>query len=235
MRDSFIFYRSFYEALNELPDKEQLKVYKAISEYSLNFNEIELTGIAKTIFILIKPQLDANIQRYKNGTKPKKKQKVSKTEAKYKQNISRAETNVNVNDNLNDNSNENKNNNINHNKIIYDLYPSKCHSGRSTGKSKNKDLEKITKLLKDYSVEHLTKVIEWYIDDCKKTNTYLKNFSTFLNNIPDIPQSESVEEKKKFIKYFKYGMTAQYIPIEQWDRFYNMEKEQITSYKEVLK
>lgn len=73
-RDSFIFYRSFYESIKEIPEGEQLKVYKAITEYALNQNEVELTGIAKAIFTLIKPQLDANYQKFLNGKKAKRKQ-----------------------------------------------------------------------------------------------------------------------------------------------------------------
>lgn len=103
-RDSFIFYRSFYEAIKEIPESEQLAVYKAISIYALEQEEIELTGIAKAIFSLVKPQLDANYKKYENG-----KQKKSKAEAKSKQKVNKAETNVNVNENVNDNVNENKN------------------------------------------------------------------------------------------------------------------------------
>lgn len=103
-RDSFIFYRSFYEAIKEIPESEQLAVYKAISIYALEQEEIELTGIAKAIFSLVKPQLDANYKKYENG-----KQKKSKVEAKSKQKVSKTETNVNVNENVNDNVNENKN------------------------------------------------------------------------------------------------------------------------------
>ena len=77
-RDSFIFYRSFYESIKEIPEGEQLKVYKAITEYALNQNEVELTGIAKAIFTLIKPQLDANYQKFLNGKKAKRKQNTSK-------------------------------------------------------------------------------------------------------------------------------------------------------------
>lgn len=77
-RDSFIFYRSFYESIKEIPEEEQLKVYKAITEYALNQNELELTGIAKAIFTLIKPQLDANYQKFLNGSKAKRKQNTSK-------------------------------------------------------------------------------------------------------------------------------------------------------------
>ncbi len=107
-RDSYIFYRSFYEAIKEIPELEQLAVYKAISIYALEQEEIELKGIAKAIFSLVKPQLDANYKKYENG-----KQKKSKTEAKDKQRTSKIGTNVNVNENVNDNVNVNENNNVN--------------------------------------------------------------------------------------------------------------------------
>ena len=109
MRDSSIFYRSFYEAIKSLPESNQLEVYNAIFEYSFNFVEIELTGLSSTIFTLIKPQLEANNKRYENGNKPKNKQNGSKTEAKDEQKISKVEANKNVNKN----NNENENNNIN--------------------------------------------------------------------------------------------------------------------------
>ena len=77
-RDSFIFYKSFYESIKEIPEEEQLKVYKAISEYALYQNKIELSGISKAIFTLIKPQIDANYQKFLNGKKVKRKQNRSK-------------------------------------------------------------------------------------------------------------------------------------------------------------
>ena len=98
-RDSFIVYRSFIEALDDLPDENQLEIYKAISKYSLDFKEPELSGLSATIFKLIKPQLEANNKRYVNGSKAKRKQNGSKTEANK---------NVNVNDNVNNNNNKNK-------------------------------------------------------------------------------------------------------------------------------
>lgn len=84
-RDSFIFYRSFYESIKEIPDEQQLETYKAITEYALNGQEEQLTGVSKAIFTLIKPQLDANLKRYLNGRQPKQKQSISKQEAKRKQ------------------------------------------------------------------------------------------------------------------------------------------------------
>lgn len=109
MRDSTIFYRSFYESIQELPLDSQAKIYNAIFNYSLNGQSSELSGIESAIFTLIKPQLDANNKRYENGKKPKTKPKESEIEAKQKQELSKTEANknVNVNDNVNKNKNEN--------------------------------------------------------------------------------------------------------------------------------
>ena len=68
-KESFVFYKSFYEALQDLKEKDRLKVYDAICELALNDHETKLTGIAKTIFTLIKPQLMANKKRYESGKK----------------------------------------------------------------------------------------------------------------------------------------------------------------------
>lgn len=68
-RDSFIFYRSFFEAVSELKPKEQTEVILAICEYALNGTERQLSGVQKAVFILIKPNLDANQKKYENGKK----------------------------------------------------------------------------------------------------------------------------------------------------------------------
>jgi hypothetical protein len=117
MRDSTIVYRSFYEAICELPKETQADVYTALFEYALNYTEVELTGLAKTIFTLIKPQLDANMKRYMNGSIPKK-QKVSKRQAKDKQTTSETDANHNDNDNVNDNENENEKGIINETDVV---------------------------------------------------------------------------------------------------------------------
>ena len=69
MKNGFIFYKSFYEAINELGDDEQLKAYKAIVTYALTGEEIEINGVARAIFNMARPQIDANNKRYENGTK----------------------------------------------------------------------------------------------------------------------------------------------------------------------
>jgi len=68
-RDSFIFYRSFYEATRELPISEQGYMYNAIAEYVLIGVIPKFEVVSKLIWILIKPQLDANIKRYEDGKK----------------------------------------------------------------------------------------------------------------------------------------------------------------------
>ena len=68
-RDSFIFYRSFYEGIKEYSLEDQAQIYNAIFKYQFEGVETKLTGIAKAAFIFIKPQLDANNFRYENGCK----------------------------------------------------------------------------------------------------------------------------------------------------------------------
>ena len=112
MRTYCVFYRSFYDAISELPEHNQLEIYRAIFELSLNENRIELTGLNKTIFTLIEPQIIANIQRFKNGTKPKAKRNGSEIEAKPKRDINESEANKNKNKNENKKENENKKRNF---------------------------------------------------------------------------------------------------------------------------
>ena len=70
MRDSFIFYRSFSEALAEADDATQLRLYKAITVYALSKEEPTLKDATeRIIWRLVKPVLDANWQRFENGCK----------------------------------------------------------------------------------------------------------------------------------------------------------------------
>lgn len=110
-RDSMIFYRSFYESLEGLTAITKAEVYDSIFKFGLDFIDPEFTDpIAKSLFKLIKPQLEANIRKFNNGKRPKQKQNESKPEANQKQNESKTLTNVNVN--VNDNDNVNLNDNI---------------------------------------------------------------------------------------------------------------------------
>lgn len=66
-RESFIFYKSFYDSIKELAPKEQAQIYNAIFEYQFENKNPELKNVCKSIFTLILPQLEANNKRYENG------------------------------------------------------------------------------------------------------------------------------------------------------------------------
>ncbi len=110
-RDSFIFYRSYYEAMNGLKDKDKLQLFNAISELSLNENETKLTGVCKNIFTAIKPQIVANSERYENGKRGGRPKKETNGFQKEKTSGFESEKpNKNENENVNVNENENDNN-----------------------------------------------------------------------------------------------------------------------------
>ena len=110
MRESFIFYKSFYESIKELDPLDQVQIYNAIYEYEFYKIIPELTGVCKSIFTLILPQLEANDKRYENGKKGGRPRNQNETEIKPKQNQNKTKTKPNVNDNVNVNDNDNKKN-----------------------------------------------------------------------------------------------------------------------------
>ncbi len=86
MKHGFVFYRSWLEAIEELPDALMFELLKAIVYYGLNQEEpAEMTAQARSYWKLIKPIIEANNKRYENGKKAKQKQNGSKTEANEKQ------------------------------------------------------------------------------------------------------------------------------------------------------
>lgn len=98
MRDSVVFYRSFYEAIKDLPEEQFAACCRAIIEYGLDEIIIDSPGIAKSIFMMAKPQIDANNKRYINGTKggrprinnqeiTKQNQEITKSKPKEKENV----------------------------------------------------------------------------------------------------------------------------------------------------
>ena len=108
--DSLVFYRSFYEAVEEIETPEaRARVYKAIFEYGLNGKAPELKGAEKAIFKLIKPQIDANLRKRENGGKGgrPKNQNQTKPKPNHNQDTTNPKPNVNANVNANVNVNDN--------------------------------------------------------------------------------------------------------------------------------
>lgn len=81
-RESFIFYRSFYEAIRCMPSDVQAEIYPAICEYAL-FGKLpkNLSEVAKGMFTLIKPNIDVNTARFENGKKGGRKSRAKKQTA----------------------------------------------------------------------------------------------------------------------------------------------------------
>ncbi len=127
MRDSIVFYRSFLEAIEELPAKDFKNCVLAILRYGLDDQIPTAKGIEKTVYLMAKPQIDKNNQRYENGktggrpknqTKTKEKPNDNQTKTKSK----KEKPNVNDNDNVNVNDNDNVNVSVNGDYIL----PSEC-------------------------------------------------------------------------------------------------------------
>lgn len=141
-KESFIFYRSFYNALQKVKDRNlRLDIFEAVCELGLNNNVKELNNeVGDVIMELISPQLEANEKRYQNGKKggaPEGNQNArkSKNNSKTTQNniennyettqnnletIKNNQNNHRLNEkqpnvNVNDNDNLNENVNVNDN------------------------------------------------------------------------------------------------------------------------
>lgn len=71
MKESFVFYASFYRALQKLKNKSlKADIYDAICELALNENVVELDDeVGQIILELVKPQILANQKRYEDGNK----------------------------------------------------------------------------------------------------------------------------------------------------------------------
>lgn len=200
MRDSTIFYRSFYEAIKELPSEDQALVYDAIFSYALDFKEKDLKGICKTVFTLIKPQLDANNKRFMNGKEPKTKQTESKTEAKQKQKPSKRKANNNVNNNVNKNVNENNKENENNNEKEF------------TGKpDPNLNFQLKEVFCTFYSEKFKTEYI-WFAKDWAKTKLISENLLLKIKEkTPNILPEQETEQIVSGFKHLLKGITDPWI------------------------
>lgn len=130
IQNSFVFYDSFRDAVEDMNDKDRLAFYEAIIDYSLDGKAPDnLTNELARMFKLVKPQLDANTKRKKDGKKggrPSKKddknlsnnyeESMVSEEENYKKTsgfenknhrLENKKPNVNVNDNVNVNANVN--------------------------------------------------------------------------------------------------------------------------------
>ena len=229
MRDSFVFYRSFFEAAEELDDNDKLKFFEAICDYALNGDEIALSGAVKGMFKLLKPQLDANAARYENGkkggrpkaqteTKKKPNHNLDKTKPKPNHNLGETKPEPNVNVNVNDNVNVNENENVNENASgsgtnrdgsLADAVSSLIsYLNQKTGgrhKPTEKLRERIGVLLEaGYTEEDMVGVIDKKVDewsDVPKMRAYLRPSTLFGDKFERYAaEPVSVQEEKRIHK-----------------------------------
>lgn len=119
MRDSFIFYRSFIEGLDEIDDATFRRLIEALTRYALDGIEPKLSGLEKGLFVSWKANIDAANKRRDNGKlggRPAKEitngyEEETNGYGDENHRLSDTKPNINVNDNVNDNVNENDNEN----------------------------------------------------------------------------------------------------------------------------
>lgn len=188
MRDSVVFYRSFYDAVKNLPPEEFKKSVQAIMEYGLNEIEPETTGIERTVFLLTKPQIDANNRRYQNGSKggkPKANQEKTKLEPKENQAVTKTEPNNNqaVTDSEPKEKDKEKEK-VKEKDSKYTCAFETLWSAYPRKKDKALAYKAYKARLNDgFSEDELETAVKRYADECQRQRTeekYIKHCSTFL-------------------------------------------------------
>ena len=67
-RESFVFYRSFWDAIREMEEADQLAMFRAICEYALDGKMPALTcAIHRAVFAAVRPSIDTNNARREGG------------------------------------------------------------------------------------------------------------------------------------------------------------------------
>lgn len=199
-RESFVFYRSFYNCLKNLTVENRDALSMAIFDYALNWEEPELDWILQSMFDLIRPQLDANNRRYENWCKggqywakgwrpPKTWDNSQKPQNNPKETPSEPQDNPKLtpNDNVNDNVNVNVNENDNVSSTL------DADASRRNVAKKNVYDEEVEalrlRLGAELNVEVIDKVVEFdKVKKWKKIRKYaeaqIKAFITTLNTRP---------------------------------------------------
>ena len=201
-REAVLFYKSFDEAISMLSDEDQLKAYRAIMRYGLYGEEPSVDGVAGAIFLLAKPQIDANNRRYENGKqggRPKRtddnekdnsnkaKDKQENTDKKPNENLTKTNAEAKEKDKVKDKVKdkdkikENTNNVPTRAEIelifenLWKAYPEKKGKGRVSYADKRK--------LADIGEDHIFRAIARYMNEIKQTGwKQYQNGSTFFHS-----------------------------------------------------
>ena len=226
-RESFVFYRSFYEGIKELPRDIQGEVLTAIMEYGLNGVTTEnQKPITKAMFALIKPQLDANNQRFENGKRggrPKADCNQTETETKpnHNQTETKPEPNVNVNVNVNVNDNDDKDTSaITDEKKYYSsdngVIKSISELKRDYLNDENlcnaiiKNLKVIDKNMISEQLEAFNQHLELQGERLKEVRDYRSHFKNWLKKRQEVAKNTPVTTAPKRIRFDENGNEITY-------------------------
>nr|DAY11908.1 MAG TPA: hypothetical protein [Caudoviricetes sp.] len=195
-RDSFVFYSSFLKAIRAIKKRDiQAELALAIIEYGITGETAECGEMVSMAMELIKPQLEANNQKYINGLKgaehgikggrPKKeKPQENPTETPQK-----PQENPNITPNVNENVNVNekekkyiKKENLDFSSLWqeWENYMQEVHSFRHNDYSRQKSQEKLKELGKN-DLAAMQKIVN----------------NSIGNNYKDFYLKENKQEEKK--------------------------------------
>lgn len=197
MRDSFIFYKSFYDAIKKRKKSLQTSVYNAIFSYVFDGEEIELSPEAESIFVLIKPQLDANNVRYKNGKLGAEFGKLGgrpKKENKNPIGVNSKNPSGVINENPKKTPNENVNVNVNENDNVNDNYIEISNDISICSEQKNCSKPKASKDSKNNNISPV--VIELPLND----GTFFKVCSNHVDQWQQLYGNVDVDQELKNMK-----------------------------------
>lgn len=207
-KESFVFYKSFYDAISELDEKTKGEILISIIEYGLFGKYITpLNSICKSFMFLIQPQLDANYKRYLNSFKggapignknakknnqetterqPKVENKTTKKQPTVENKTTKKQPNVNVNDNVNVNVNVNDNVDVNVNDEHFT--PTEFKNLYTTLKLPEYDdvlTNQQEKKLKDVCKKYTKHQIEMFLKNCTYNGkwNFKANLPYILKNI----------------------------------------------------
>ena len=248
-RKGCIFYKSFYDSIKELDMQDQVKIYNAIFQYQFENKEVELNGIAKSIFTLILPQLEANNTKYENGCKGgRPKNNLNKIETKPKNNLDKIETKRKEKEKDNDKNNDKDNdNNINNMSIINNWEDNLiCDEINKTNNQKCQRKSTYNINGKNYCNQHSKPIIKMLLNDEKENNKKIYYEKEELNNLfleflelrkklKAVNSERAINMLLKKLSNYDDDVKKQMIErsiLNSWKDVYEIKKEEIKKYSD---
>lgn len=233
IRDSFIIFKNWSDAINALPEEYQLEAYKSLVYYGTTGDmPNDISPVTKAILISFSVGMENSICRYnasvENGKKGGRPKKISVEETqqnlekprKTQTNPEKPNHNLNVNVNVNDNEN---------NIVVDDIHSTNITHARENNETTSttlQDLEELQSICKGISIDCL---VDPYKFDFSllvkkvKESRYLMMFRTLselLNKYDDI----IADKYKDFVldKYIKNnGVKKREYTKEEFDALFD--------------